>query len=109
MLLSALICLPRHHLRRERWPLIQILGSNRVADEQYLTPAQVADELQVTVTTVRRWITSGALRASKAGPRKWMIRRSDLADFLSSDSRGLQAEASEDPSFKSYLVAPGDR
>ena len=54
-----------------------------MADDQYLTPAQVAEELHVTVVTVRRWIANGELRASKAGPRKWMIRRSDLAEFLS--------------------------
>lgn len=81
-----------------------------VADEQYLTPAQVADELHVTVVTVRRWITNGDMRASKAGPRKWMIRRSDLNAFLSGGA-GTQAtvEASEDPSFSKHLVAPGER
>jgi excisionase family DNA binding protein len=80
-----------------------------VADQEYLTPAQVADELHVTVVTVRRWIAHGELRASKAGPRKWMLRRSDLLDFLSGTAPGDTAEASEDPSFKSYLVVPGER
>lgn len=75
-----------------------------------MTPAQVAQEMQVTVVTVRRWIASGDLRASKAGPRKWMIRRSDVAEFLSDAPRDdASAEASEDPSFKSYLVVPGER
>jgi excisionase family DNA binding protein len=77
-----------------------------VADQEYLTPAQVAAELHVTVVTVRRWIASGALRASKAGPRKWMIRRSDIADFLSGAAPGDDVQASEDPSFKTYLVVP---
>jgi excisionase family DNA binding protein len=81
-----------------------------VPNQEYLTPAQVAEEMQVTVVTVRRWIANGDLRASKAGPRKWMIRRSDLAEFLSHAPRdNATAEASEDPSFKSYLVAPGER
>ncbi|MGH2884779.1 MAG: helix-turn-helix domain-containing protein, partial [Solirubrobacteraceae bacterium] len=40
-----------------------------MAEEQYLTPAQVAQELQVTVVTVRRWIANRELRATKAGPR----------------------------------------
>lgn len=81
-----------------------------MADHEYLTPAQVAQEMQVTVVTVRRWIANGELRASKAGPRKWMIRRSDLAQFLSDATRDdATAEASEDPSFKSYLVVPGER
>jgi excisionase family DNA binding protein len=80
-----------------------------VPDEQYLTPAQIAHELQVTVVTVRRWITSGELRASKAGPRRWMVRRSDLEAFLSGAARSdMTLEASEDPSFRKHLVAPGD-
>ncbi|MBV9808220.1 MAG: helix-turn-helix domain-containing protein, partial [Solirubrobacterales bacterium] len=33
-----------------------------MAEEQYLTPAQVAEELQVTVVTVRRWINGDELR-----------------------------------------------
>jgi excisionase family DNA binding protein len=82
---------------------------SRVADQEYLTPAQVADELHVTVVTVRRWIANGELRASKAGPRKWMIRHSALADFLSGGAPSDAIEASEDPSFKSYLVVPGER
>lgn len=80
-----------------------------MADEQYLTPAQIADDLQVTVVTVRRWITSGDLRASKAGPRRWMVRRSDLDAFLAGSSRrDVAVEASEDPSFRKHLVAPGE-
>jgi excisionase family DNA binding protein len=81
-----------------------------MADEQYLTPAQVADELHVTVVTVRRWIANRELRATKAGPRRWTIRRSDLDEFLAG-GRGFGAEAgvSEDPSFSKHLVPPDDR
>jgi excisionase family DNA binding protein len=81
-----------------------------MADGQYLTPAQVADELQVTVVTVRRWIANRELRATKAGPRRWMISRSDLNSFM---ARGGQPDAdpdvSEDPSFSKHLVAPDER
>jgi excisionase family DNA binding protein len=81
-----------------------------VPDPRYLTPAQVADELQVTVATVRRWITTGGLPASKAGPRKWMIRRSDLDHFLLGATGGdAVLGASEDPSFSNQLVGPDDR
>ena len=81
-----------------------------MADEQYLTPAQVAEELQVTVVTVRRWIANGELRASKAGPRRWTIRRSDLDSFLSTGgASAVPAEISEDPSFSKHLVAPDAR
>lgn len=81
-----------------------------MADEQYLTPAQVAEELQVTVVTVRRWINSDELRATKAGPRKWMIRRSDLDAFMAGGGRDRgSVEVSEDPSFVKHLVAPDER
>jgi excisionase family DNA binding protein len=81
-----------------------------MADEQYLTPAQVADELQVTVVTVRRWIANRELRATKAGPRRWTIRRSDLDAFLADGGRaGPSVGVSEDPSFSKHLVAPDER
>jgi len=80
-----------------------------MADEQYLTPAQVADELHVTVVTVRRWIASRELRATKAGPRRWTIRRSDLDSFLAGGGLGAEGpEVSEDPSFFKHLVAPDE-
>ena len=81
-----------------------------MAEEQYLTPAQVAEELQVTVVTVRRWINSDELRATKAGPRKWMIRRSDLNAFMAGGGQDRRSvEVSEDPSFVKHLVAPDER
>lgn len=81
-----------------------------MADEQYLTPAQVADELHVTVVTVRRWIAHRELRATKAGPRRWTIRRSDLDSFLAAGGQSdASIELSEDPSFSKHLVAPDER
>ena len=81
-----------------------------MADEEYLTPAQVADEFHVTVVTVRRWIANRELRATKAGPRRWTIRRSDLDEFLAAgEQSGPTVEVSEDPSFSKHLVAPDER
>jgi excisionase family DNA binding protein len=81
-----------------------------MADQQYLTPTQLAEELQVTTITVRRWITSGQLPAAKAGPRKWRIRRSDVDRFLTGAGDPTSALApSEDPSFRRHLVVPGER
>ena len=79
--------------------------------EQLLTPAQVADELHVTVGTVRRWITTGELRAAKAGPRRWTVRRSDLDRFLATVAPSTSAvdAPSEDPAFLRHLVAPDGR
>jgi excisionase family DNA binding protein len=80
-----------------------------MTEERYLTPAQVAEELQVTTVTVRRWIASGELPAAKAGPRKWRIRRADLARMLSAEPPSAAAAApSDDPSFSKHLVAPGE-
>lgn len=81
-----------------------------MAEERYLTPAQVAHELHVTVVTVRRWIAHGEPRARKAGPRRWTIRRSDLNAFLADggQSKG-DVEISENPAFSKHLVAPDER
>ena len=73
----------------------------------------MAQELQVTTVTVRRWIASGELPAAKAGPRKWRIRRADVSQKLSTEAERQRPEASvlpsEDPSFSTHLVAPGER
>ena len=79
-------------------------------EDEYLSPAQVAEQLQVTTVTVRRWIASGELPAAKAGPRKWRIRRADVARMLSPEALRSNADlaASEDPSFSQHLVAPDE-
>jgi excisionase family DNA binding protein len=55
--------------------------------EALLTVAQVASELQVIPATVRTWIQTGALRASRPGNgqqagRTYRVRRKDLVDFV---------------------------
>ena len=55
--------------------------------DELLTVGQVADELQVIPGTVRTWIQSGALRASRPGRgaepgRTYRVRRADLATFV---------------------------
>jgi excisionase family DNA binding protein len=52
-----------------------------------LTVAQVAEELQVIPGTVRTWIQSGALRASRPGNgaqpgRTYRVSRKDLVAFV---------------------------
>ncbi len=64
----------------------------------------------MTVVTVRRWIANRELRAMKAGPRRWTIRRSDLECFLARGGQpDAEVEVSEDPSFSKHLVVPGER
>ncbi len=80
-------------------------------DADYLTPAQVAERLHVSVLTVRRWIGSGRLSATKAGPRRWLVRGSDLDRFLAGTGEvgSPLDEPSEDPSFSKHLLEPHER
>jgi excisionase family DNA binding protein len=57
---------------------------------ELLSVEQVSKELSVHPVTVRHWINRGLLPASKAGRRKWMVRRQALQDFL---ERGDASEA----------------
>jgi excisionase family DNA binding protein len=51
------------------------------AEERFLSLEDVAERLQVSDRTVRRWVKDGKLAAYKPG-REWRIRPSDLEDFL---------------------------
>jgi excisionase family DNA binding protein len=55
-----------------------------VHDERLLTPAQVAERVQVAPLTVMGWLRKGNLKGVKAG-RFWRIRESDLEAFLKAD------------------------
>lgn len=54
----------------------------RDAADPWLTLAEIADELRVNPATVRQWVSKGQLKASRAGVRKWIVRRSDLDRML---------------------------
>jgi excisionase family DNA binding protein len=53
------------------------------AEERFLSLEDVAERLQVSDRTVRRWVKDGKLAAYKPG-REWRIRPRDLEDFLES-------------------------
>ena len=57
-------------------------------NEKLLTPAQVAERLQITERTVYGWLRRGTLPALKLG-RLWRIRQDDLEAFL----EGARAKA----------------
>ena len=57
-------------------------------NEKLLTPAQVAERLQITERTVYEWIRGGKLLALKLG-RLWRIRQDELEAFL----EGARAKA----------------
>jgi excisionase family DNA binding protein len=54
----------------------------REAADPWLTLAEIAAELRVNPATVRQWVSKGRLKASRAGVRKWIVRRSDLDRML---------------------------
>ena len=60
--------------------------------DELLTAEQVAKTLKVKAETVRSWIKSGSLRASRPGNgmrpgRKYRVRRSDLDAFVAKSER----------------------
>jgi excisionase family DNA binding protein len=56
---------------------------------EWLTVEQVSRELSVHQVTVRDWLNRGLLVGSKAGRRRWRVRREALDEFL---GRGDPAE-----------------
>jgi excisionase family DNA binding protein len=62
------------------------------ADDPWLTLAEIADELRLRPVTIRSWIAKGRLPATRAGQRKWLVRRSDLEALLAADAGGPPPE-----------------
>lgn len=65
--------------------------------DELLTVEQVAGELQVIPPTVRAWIQSGALPASRPGNgkkpgRKYRVRRADLDAFVAASRASPASE-----------------
>lgn len=56
--------------------------AERDATDPWLTLAEIAEELRVNPATVRQWVSKGQLKASRAGVRKWIVRRSELDRML---------------------------
>jgi excisionase family DNA binding protein len=53
--------------------------------DPWLTVQQVSNELGVHEATVRKWIATKRLPASRPGPRRLRVRRSDVDRLLGSD------------------------
>ena len=47
-----------------------------------MTVAEFAEAMRMRPVTVRSWITKGQLKATRAGQRKWLVRRSELTRML---------------------------
>ena len=66
-------------------------GRSESDPDELLTVSEVAHELQVIPPTVRAWIQSGALRASRPGNgmqpgRTYRVRRMDLDAFVAAST-----------------------
>lgn len=65
---------------------------------EWLTVEEVSRELAVHQVTVRDWLNRGLLVGSKAGRRRWRIRRQALETFLERDrATGRQTTLPPDP------------
>jgi excisionase family DNA binding protein len=65
-----------------------------LAEESFLTVAEVADMLKLNQQTVRNWIDQGSLRALRVG-RRVRIRRSDLERMLEEGYRAGSATSTQ--------------
>jgi excisionase family DNA binding protein len=51
-------------------------------DQEFLDPQRAAQFCSVSLTTLRRWITTGKLRVFKPAERKILISRSELRAMI---------------------------
>ena len=81
------------------------MSDEREAADPWLTLAEIAEELRVNPATVRLWVSKGQLKASRAGVRKWIVRRSDLERMLAATNPS-QDEAHDRSAAENYAAAP---
>ena len=67
----------------------------KAVDQQYYTVPQAAALLQVSPSTVWRWIQSGKLPAYRAGPKNIRIKKEDLAATIQFVKAKLKPEAAK--------------
>ncbi len=65
-----------------------------MVEEKLLTPAQVADRLQIHERTVTRWLRDGYLRGFKLS-KEWRIAPADLESFMDSHANHPLGTAAE--------------
>jgi excisionase family DNA binding protein len=73
--------------------------------QEWLTVEQVSKELSVHQVTVRDWLNRGLLAGSKAGRRRWRVRRQALEEFL---QRGGSGSVDETPAPPDLYAPPTD-
>ena len=51
-----------------------------------LTPEEAAQRLQVSISTVKRWLRSGELKGVKPGGRLWRVEEEALQQFITAST-----------------------
>lgn len=77
--------------------------------DPWLTLAEIAAELRVNPATVRLWVSKGLLPATRAGERKWLVRRSDLDRMLATGAVGEQRTTGAEEPLEPNLPPPSLR
>lgn len=56
-------------------------------DTEYLTPAEVAQRLRVSVYTAREWCKRGVIPATKApGGKGWLVRADEIDKLMNGEA-----------------------
>jgi excisionase family DNA binding protein len=66
-----------------------------MTDQRLLTPAQVADRLQISRVTVMDYLRKGRLKGHRVG-KLWRIKEEDLAAFLEGEPTEEDLEDAKD-------------
>ncbi len=66
------------------------MGALTVMEDRLLTVDQIADRVQVSQETVRRWLRSGRMYGVRPGGAKigWRVRSSEVDRFLAEAGEG---------------------
>jgi excisionase family DNA binding protein len=65
--------------------------------DPWLTLGEIAAELRVNPATVRLWVSKGQLAASRAGVRKWIVRRSEVDRMLAAANASAETNVPGPP------------
>ncbi len=61
---------------------------------QLLTPEEAADRLQVSLSTIKRWLRNGSLKGVKPGGKVWRVEEKSLEQFIAASASYPQNNSS---------------
>lgn len=68
---------------------------------EYLTVAEAAELLRVSVSTIRRWIRDGTMSAHRVGRRRLLLRRGELMASVLAVEQGARSFGTPSPDHRS--------